>query len=78
MLRKTILNKYRNEMGKRYRRVYEEGLRNDWCNRAHFKSYQVRPDSKCGSLVTFVYDNLAIELYETNDNDERRNSKGCV
>ena len=27
-------------------------------------SYQCRPDRKCGTVMTFVQDNLILELYE--------------
>lgn len=62
---KAILNKYRNELGRQYRKQYDSGLRNEWCNRAGMRSYQCRPDRKCGTVMTFAQDNLVLEMYET-------------
>lgn len=63
-MRKLILNKYRNELGKAHRREYERGLRNEWCNRSTMRSYQCRPDLKSGTILTMVNDNLVMEIYE--------------
>lgn len=60
-----ILNKYRNEDGKVFRKMYESGIRSERIRRKHFKSYQCRGDFKCGPLLTSVLDNLALEIYET-------------
>ena len=66
MAAKVCFNKYRNELGRAHRKEYDNGLRNEWCNRASMRSYQCRPDRKCGTVMTFVQDNLILELYETN------------
>lgn len=60
-----ILNKYRNEDGKAFRKMYESGIRSEQIRRKNFKSYQCRGDFKCGPLLTFVSDNLVLEIYET-------------
>ena len=59
-----ILNKYRNEDGKVFRKMYESGIRSKKIRRKNFKSYQCRRDFKCGPLLTFVLDNLVLETYE--------------
>lgn len=59
-----ILNKYRNEDGKVFRKMYENGIRSERIRRKNFKSYQCRRDFKCGPLLTFVLDNLVLETYE--------------
>lgn len=64
MVRKVVLNKYRNELGKMYRRYYEAGVRNTLCSRSAMRSYQCRKDDKSGTIVTFIQDNLILELYE--------------
>lgn len=64
MTKAVILNKYRNELGKVYRKDYEGGLRNDWCRRSAMRSYQCRPDKKCGVVQTFIQDNLILEMFE--------------
>ncbi len=61
---KAILNKYRNELGRLHRKEYDGGLRNEWCNRSSMRTYQCRPDLKCGTIQTSVQDNLILELYE--------------
>jgi hypothetical protein len=63
-MRKTILNKYRNELGRLHRKEYESGVRNGWCRRSGMRSYQCRPDRKSGTVVTFIQDNLVMEIYE--------------
>lgn len=50
------MNKYRNELGKLHRKEYDNGLRNEWCNRASMRSYQCRPDRKSGTVMTFAQD----------------------
>lgn len=64
MTRTVIINKYRNELGKAYRKAYDGGLRNEWCRRSAMRSYQCRPDFKCGTLQTFTQENLLLETYE--------------
>lgn len=59
----VVLNKYRNELGKLYRKVYDNGMRNEWCNRSSMRSYSCRPDRKCGTINTFTQDNLILEIY---------------
>lgn len=59
-----ILNKYRNELGKVHRKEYDSGLRNTWCCRSMMRSYQSRPDKKCGTIQTFIRDNLVLHIYE--------------
>ena len=59
-----ILNKYRNELGRKFRRGYDSGIRTTWCNRSSMRSYQVRPDLKSGTIVTFVMDNLVLNIWE--------------
>lgn len=54
MVRKVVLNKYRNELGKMYRRYYEDGVHNTLCNRSAMRSYQCRKDGKSGTLATFI------------------------
>lgn len=66
-MRKVILNKYRNDLGKRFRRLYDGGVRNEWCRRSNMRSYMPRPDDKFGTLTTFVGDNLVLEVYEKVD-----------
>lgn len=65
-MRKSVLGKYRNELGKRFRKLYDNGFRNDWCNRTAMRSFTFRPDTKVGTLTTFTADNLIIEVYEAN------------
>lgn len=60
----VILNKYRNELGRQYRKMYESGVRNEWCNRSSMRTYQCRTDNKSGTVVTFTRDNLILEVYE--------------
>ena len=39
-MRSRILNKYRNELGRKYRKMYGGGrVRNEWCNRSTMKLY---------------------------------------
>lgn len=52
MTKAIILNKYRNELGRTYRKQYDNGLRTRWCNRSNMRSYQCRPNSKCGVVLT--------------------------
>lgn len=59
----VVLNKYRNELGKLHRKVYDNGMRNEWCNRSSMRSYSCRPDRKCGTVNTFTRDNLILEIY---------------
>ncbi len=66
-MRKIVMNKYRNEFGRMHRREYECGLRNEWCCRSNMRSYQCRPDKKSGVVLSFVSDNLILEIYETTD-----------
>lgn len=63
-----ILNKYRNEDGRVFRKVYDSGIRSEKIRRKNFKSYQCRRDYKCGPLLTFVLDNLVLETYEASIN----------
>lgn len=63
-MRRVILNKYRNELGKKFRRLYDSGVRNDWCKRSNMRSYMPRPDLKFGTLTTFASDNLVMGIYE--------------
>lgn len=60
----VILNKYRNELGRMFRKEYDSGIRNTWCNRSSMRSYQVRPDLKSGTIVTFIMDNLVLNIWE--------------
>lgn len=69
-MRKAILNKYRNELGKKFRYLYDNGVRNDWCKRSNMRSYMPRPDLKFGTLTTFDRDNLVLELYEKIDSGD--------
>lgn len=64
MAKSIILNKYRNELGRKYRKLYDNGLRTGWCNRSSMRSYQCRPDSKSSVVMTVIQDNLILELYE--------------
>lgn len=64
MAKGVILNKYRNELGRQYRKMYDSGMRSDWCNRSSMRDYSCRPDFKCGTIVTFIQDNLVFEAYE--------------
>ena len=63
-MRRTVLNKYRNELGREHRKEYDGGLRNEWCRRSAMRSYQCRPDRKSGTVMTFIHDNLVLECYE--------------
>lgn len=38
-MRSRILNKYRNELGRKYRKMYGGRVRNEWCNRSAMKLY---------------------------------------
>lgn len=64
MTKAIILNKYRNELGRTYRKQYDNGLRTRWCNRSNMRSCQCRPNSKCGVVLTTIQDNLILEMYE--------------
>lgn len=64
MTKAIILNKYRNELGRAYRKKYDNGFRSSWCNRSSIHSYQCRPNSKCGVVSTTIQDNLILEMYE--------------
>lgn len=75
MAKSIVFNKYRNELGRKYRKLYDNGIRNKWCNRASMRSYQCRPDKKSGTVVTFVQDNLILELYETSSDLSNNNRR---
>lgn len=59
----AILNKYRNELGRTYRKMYDNGTRNEWCNRSNMRSYSCRSDNKCGTINTSTHDNLILEIH---------------
>lgn len=60
----AILNKYRNELGRAYRKMYDNGARNEWCNRSCMRSYSCQPDKqKCGTINTSTQDNLILEIH---------------
>ena len=59
----AILNKYRNELGRTYRKMYDNGMRSEWCNRSNMRSYSCRPDKKCGTINTSTQDNLILEIH---------------
>ena len=62
----VVLNKYRNELGRQQRKLYEGGFRNEWCNRSYMRTFQIRPDRMCpksGPIQTFILDNLILEIY---------------
>lgn len=61
-MKKLILNKYRNDLGRKFRKLYEAGIRDKKCRRSLMRSYQSRTDLKSGVLGTFVRDNLVLEL----------------
>jgi hypothetical protein len=67
---KIIMCKYRNEYGRKMRKVYEShrgGVRRCEC-----KSYQCRPNRKCGTVMTAVQDNLLLMMYERGTATERK------
>ena len=45
----VVLNKYRNELGRQHRKLYDGGFRNEWCNRSSMRTFQSRPDRKKNS-----------------------------
>ena len=59
----AILNKYRNELGRAYRKMYDNGTRSEWCNRSCMRSYSCRPDNKSGTINTSTQDNLILEIH---------------
>lgn len=64
MGKKLILNKYRNEYGKQHRKEYEAGKRSELCRRYLMRSYLPRKDKHCGTITTFLQDNLVFEFYQ--------------
>ena len=60
-----ILNKVRNELGRKLRSLYEGGARDSVIRRCNLRDYQPRSDGKCGVVNTFRSDNIVLRLYET-------------
>lgn len=58
-----VLNKYRNELGRKFRKMYDGGGRSAWCRRSAMRAFMPRPDCKSGTIATVVIDNLIMELY---------------
>lgn len=58
-----VLNKYRNEFGRKFRKMYDGGVRSAWCRRSVMRAFMPRPDCKSGTIATVVIDNLIMELY---------------
>jgi hypothetical protein len=58
---KVILNKYRNEWGRKMRSAYEAHI---YGRRDEMQSMQARPDLRCGTVVTTPGENLLLEMLE--------------
>lgn len=63
---KICLHQERNELGKKFRRSYENGDRT-LGGRSTMSSFFPRKDGKCGTLTSVLKDNMVLEYEDLDD-----------